>query len=326
MPHPERHSIEACCGLLQKGLGDIPEIEAIIAAITPIVAAAWRRTMEQVRDELVLRLQEFEEGEGPDLAVLDDAQSDEERESVLEEFVTALLLAIRVHTNFTLGESAIIRTAARSAFETGLGSTATLSSRRTARLLQIADLDLARWQEYRIDRLADRLEDLVTEYFTVPEVRRELVTGPAPGARGPGFRARPWLDRMAEAMEDAGDVISELTVDSWAYRWNTIGEVRGLELSGVEMAYARAVIDNRTTPFCRWVDGRPIAVKRLTAQANRYVQAVEDGGTDAMQSAWPMASWRRGDGPKQFAAQWKTLRLGLPPYHWRCRTRVVRRT
>ena len=80
---------------------------------------------------------------------------------------------------------------------------------------------------------------------------------------------------------------------------------------GVEYFKVRARIDNKTSDFCRWINGKIISAKHLKLQLNYILDATNI------------------DDKKQ-AAPWQSepifgilpTNVGLPPYHGRCRTQI----
>jgi hypothetical protein len=116
--------------------------------------------------------------------------------------------------------------------------------------------------------------------------------------------------------------------DVWAYRWFSIGAYRSLRRAGATIIVAQATRDNRTTPFCLWADGRPLNTARIDKQIERHVAAVTAGDAKLVQENWPLI-----DDPALLtgtldakAASRAFNGLGLPPWHFRCRTvpRAVR--
>lgn len=79
----------------------------------------------------------------------------------------------------------------------------------------------------------------------------------------------------------------------------------------VEYFKVRARIDNKTSDFCRWANGKIISAKHLKKQLNNILDAnnIDD---------------------KKQAAPWQSkpifgvlpANIGLPPYHGRCRTQI----
>jgi hypothetical protein len=80
---------------------------------------------------------------------------------------------------------------------------------------------------------------------------------------------------------------------------------------GVQYFKVRARIDNKTSDFCRWINGKIIPAKHLKQQLNNILDATNI------------------DDKKQ-AAPWQSqpifgilpVNVGLPPYHGRCRTEI----
>lgn len=312
---------DACCDFLVKAHD--AEVLPSVTLVTPVVRAAWESAIRDAVTNLFGQLQEFEEGVDTDLAVLDDAADEQERQAVMDEFIAALILSLATRARAAVPaiEATVLRREARRLLEAGassVGAPLDFTQRRTQRLLEAAVRDLEFWQGERIRDRADDLGELLEEYFTDPAARGAVRT-----SAHSGRTHKAWPDRLISKVDDASGATADLITDTWAYRWNRIGQVRGLELAGVRVAYAKATLDAKTTPFCRWVDGKPVAVSKLTRQVNRYVKAVTDGDYDAAREAWPMLQFKAGDGAKQFRKAFKGV--GVPPYHFRCRTRLTSR-
>ena len=176
----------------------------------------------------------------------------------------------------------------------------------------------------------DKIRALVATYLDDPNVRAEtlLVTPRAPQRRdllrGTPTSLQAFRAQLERALGVETAAWLPQTVDLWAYRWFTIGSYRSMRQAGITLIYAKATIDARTTPFCRWVDGRLINIDQADSQVARHLEAVLAGDEAAMRRNWTILTSKEvaGEGgsfEKLFTG------LGLPPYHFRCRTVPVAR-
>lgn len=116
-----------------------------------------------------------------------------------------------------------------------------------------------------------------------------------------------------------------LLSDHLAMKISSIGHVAGYEDAGVEYVEVVAVLDSRTSPICRHMHGRVIAVNTMTRQRDAIMSAASGGDMEAIKRAQPMISGKR---EKELLNITKTSGLtsagiALPPYHFRCRTTTV---
>lgn len=117
-------------------------------------------------------------------------------------------------------------------------------------------------------------------------------------------------------------------VDLWAYRWYSIGAFDAADTL-VAQGFARQVVainnppggpDKNTTPFCRWVHTKVLARVRVRGDVEAFAAAVRVGDDVGAPRLWRLLD---GDEARQDGDRALLGRLGLPPYHWRCRTVVT---
>jgi len=91
-----------------------------------------------------------------------------------------------------------------------------------------------------------------------------------------------------------------------------IARLRQYEKSGSKYIQISAVIDSKTSDICRSMNGRVIEIAHVSSQADALLSAKN---VDEKKKA---SAWLKG-------AQFGKLptNFGLPPYHFRCRTRIV---
>ena len=109
-------------------------------------------------------------------------------------------------------------------------------------------------------------------------------------------------------------------------RASSFGAINAMADGGIQYYVISAVMDERTSEICRFMDGRTFPV----SAGLRHIQATLDGGDpDAVKTA---AGWRspedaralagEGSGAKQSLAL-EAGGMALPPYHGMCRTTVI---
>lgn len=107
-----------------------------------------------------------------------------------------------------------------------------------------------------------------------------------------------------------------------------MGRISGYQQAGVRYVQVKARMDERTTPLCRSLHGRLIRLDTLVSQRDRYLAAAANGNLEAAKAAWPMldATMRfKSSACAGHALEKADLpgNVGLPPYHFRCRTITV---
>lgn len=101
-----------------------------------------------------------------------------------------------------------------------------------------------------------------------------------------------------------------------------MGHVSGYETAGVQYVKIVAVIDSKTTPICRAMNGKVFKVKEFRKQYDKIMSAAEKHDIKAYKAAQPMISGKAMSGEIS-DEDIKRLGIKLPPYHFRCRTTHV---
>lgn len=158
--------------------------------------------------------------------------------------------------------------------------------------------------------LQDEMVRALDEYFTEGKTRIELA-------------AR--LERFLTSKEPTMRSYFDLLADHNATRIAEIGHVTGYERAGVEYVEIVAVLDERTSPICRHLHGRIIPTSALSGQKERLLEAAKKLDMKAAKKAQPMLS---GASEAAVLLEQKTSKIvaqgvGMPPYHFRCRTTTV---
>ena len=136
---------------------------------------------------------------------------------------------------------------------------------------------------------------------------------------------------LETALEDhvaASKTYWEILADHTLTKIQNMGHVSGYETAGVQYVKIVAVIDSKTTPICRAMNGKVFKVKEFRKQYDKIMAAAEKHDIKAYKAAQPMLG---NDANKLAAANnnafteddIKRLGIKLPPYHFRCRTTHV---
>ncbi len=144
----------------------------------------------------------------------------------------------------------------------------------------------------------------LTEYFDKGMTREQLAA------------------RMADdfaSLSERGSVYWEMVADHAATKTREIGRVTGYERAGVRRVRIRAHIDENTTEICRRLNGKVIRVSRMQRQRDRYLDAIAHMDTERAKKVWPMM----GDKQAEKIKDQVPANVGMPPYHFRCRTITV---
>ncbi len=158
------------------------------------------------------------------------------------------------------------------------------------------------WNTYTLNTI----QSILGDYFREGMTRESLTERFAKDFAALGERSRHYWEVLA---------------DHTATKTREIGRVTGYEQAGAEYVQVRAHLDARTTPICRHMNGRIIAVHELRTQTDEYLKASATRNVEAAKAAWTM------HGAKDSLADTHTADLpkgtASPPYHFRCRTITV---
>jgi len=154
-----------------------------------------------------------------------------------------------------------------------------------------------------VDSLKSELNDALEEGLT----RKQLAAN---------------MKKSLKSFVDKSDVYWEVLADHMLTKVQSMGNVSGYEEAEIENTKVIAVIDAKTTPVCRKMHGRIIAVKVLSKQRDKIIKAAKKQDTELVKKAQPMINGATKL-PKKTSDIVKKHGLGLPPYHFRCRTTTV---
>ncbi len=112
-------------------------------------------------------------------------------------------------------------------------------------------------------------------------------------------------------------------------RTKSIASVEAYEKHNIETAQIVAIMDERTTDICQELNGRIISVKKMIEVKNKLLDVQTDGkSSDEVRAEfetivpfWKDAEDIKGESTEKI--QEEHSGIGLPPYHWRCRTEVI---
>lgn len=186
-------------------------------------------------------------------------------------------------------------------------------TRKDINALDILRDDMLFWVGKSYDRqFSGWMQDRVREYFDEGLSRVQLTERIA--------------DQMNVLDPNVKDYIA-LLADHNTTRVAEMGHVSGYEDAGIEYAEIVAVMDDRTSPICRHLNGRIIPVSAMSAQRDRLLAASKSRSIAAAKKAQPMMSATSGIGLDVLSTtptgQIIEQGIGFPPYHFRCRTTTV---
>lgn len=296
---------------------DIPEVEAVVEAILPLVERHWKRKINAAVKYLEERLLTYSEalgGESVDVVT---------GRRALDQELIALLAAFEARLGCPLApaeaeavESAATTLLTEGALALGLllplgGPRDRLVSQRDLSLLLAGRINEARQQELR---------GLLRQFLTERSLRDALRQDPRVAPDAAAIRSTSWRRAVRSTLGAYNwSTWGPQTVDAWAYRWHNVGRFRGGLAGGVTRWVARNPMDDRTTKFCRWVHGKVVSGRRIRSKLTAYYAAVAAGDLERMKQIWPLTD------PGLDLGRFHRVfyNVGLPPYHFRCRTIVV---
>ena len=140
-----------------------------------------------------------------------------------------------------------------------------------------------------------------------------------------GGTKREFAQTLETALEDHvtdSKTYWELLADHTLTKIQNMGHVSGYETAGVQYVKIVAVIDNKTTPICRAMNGKVFKVADFRKQYDKIIHAAEKHDLKAYKAAQPMVNGKAMKGEIS-EEDIKKLGIKLPPYHFRCRTTHV---
>lgn len=341
-------------------VADIPAVEERIRVASRLISAHWDQASTGALDAALTELDEVERRGVEGLTRTEKAaiviailllmrrfidepmpeRSKARARRLSTELIEGGIIAGGGFGRLTRGGRTVRRMAARGAAELEALSRWRFRGDRIQERLDAAILDFLDHEEARRtaeERKAAEAADLAARRAALAEenARRQSEGKPAlkvpeapdaPQERKDGRDAaqdrRQWFDDLNKSLIDDVNTSSQAIADAWAYRQHNIGVYIALRAKGVRSIQAfnnpEKGPDDRTTRFCRWVHLKTIMVERIERQLDALAAAIRADDEDAIKRAWPMLNFRQSDST-QLYRQW-FLQIGLPPYHWRCRT------
>lgn len=313
---------EACC-MVHKV--NVPEVEAVISILAPILAEWWKTIVNDASLAAERQMLELEDSL-PTNAVDALTEAEEGNEALL---LAAFFLTLRqgAQAPFPPEVQAAVARAVRGLLRTGASSvsqTLDLAQQPLLRPGALEDLRLA--LAGRILTRERELGDIARDFLTNRRARTPRsasATSLDPETPGRARSLAEWREGLKRAAGVSDTAWVRTVTDVWAYRWYSVAQFLSGRQAGFTIFRAAAIRDTRTTPFCIWVNGRIISMARAERQIQRHLQAAFDGDVEAQMSNWPLLPSelvgnlaRRPEFARAFA------RVGLPPYHFGCRTGV----
>lgn len=303
---------------------DIPEVEGVIRAVAPLARRYWAKKLDRALDYVIERLQTYGTSLGREEVDVVFAGGKE----ALEREVETLLATLEERMQCALGdaEAATVEQAAEKLILNGAlaaGALITLGSPRDT-LMARRDLTLVLSGKVAAQQRA-AIREALGQYLTSSDVREAVRVGPSRSLAGLGEnpeareRLAAWRASIRRPLGSAWTTWGPVTVDAWAYRWHNIGRLIGGEARGVVRWVTQNPLDERTSSFCRWVHGRTIYTSKIRRRLDEYYGAVDRGEVDRLRNLWSLNSNRTPE--TQFSNLFSSV--GLPPYHFRCRTVIV---
>lgn len=136
------------------------------------------------------------------------------------------------------------------------------------------------------------------------------------------MRSTKTLETALEDHVTASKTYWEILADHSLTKIQNMAHVSGYETAGVQYVKIVAVIDSKTTPICRAMNGKVFKVKEFRKQYDKIMAAAEKHDLKAYKAAQPMISGKAMKGEIS-DEDIKRLGIKLPPYHFRCRTTHV---
>jgi len=285
---------------------DIPEVQTVIRMLSPLLLGQYDDNVEEVLDGALIDVEDI---------LAEDNLDDDDYDFFIQAMWLSFLPA------FAKIDMEIDRTAAvggRRLASSGAAKTLAPLPRSSREIAEPSADDLRFW----FRRVAS----------TDPSIERDVKGLVRRFVKDPGQHHTAGklslIQNMREVFKRARRSVV-MALDTWAYRWHSIGAFEGLiakfgnEVKIVAVNNPPTGPDDKTTPFCRWVHGQVVEVRKIRRQIQGYLSAVSDRNVDRAKEMWPLLSSKDASSEgTPFAESFK--RLGMPPYHPFCRT-VMRR-
>jgi len=312
---------------------DVPEVDAAIVVVQSVAEAHWRGAVQAAVAELEAGLDRLEDDlPTPEVDAL--SREDEQRRSLLlSSLVASFLVTLRERASAPLSPARqqVVALAGRRLVQAGSAAQGVPLDRAAPlaqEALTAAERDLGLLMRGRVDQRVEDVRRHLELFLTNRAARTPAPASPPSALPGAVTSRDSWREQLQTLLGARTNTWLPQTVETWAFRWYNVGGFLGLTQGGTSVALVAVNNppigpDTHTTPFCDYVHGRTISVSRARLQLGRYISAVRDSNIDGMISAWPLLDNKAATkgGPSAFRVRFASL--GLPPYHWECRTVVM---
>ncbi len=294
---------------------DVPDVEAAKRIVEPLVRRHWDLAVKTAVLEVLGRLERMEDRlptNEVDAVALQ--RSDPDRDDLIAALVLSLFLVIERNLKVPIPfrKAALVRDAINGLLLDGgksVGSIFPLSSTRGVQLPGAVEDDLHLMLHGRLITRRREIENILRRMITEKPQRRAALKSGEPDEL---------TTKLTEILD--GRKWQSAAMDQWAYRAFALGAALSAIEAGAGTLYVWNPRDDRTTPFCRWVHGRVIAVGDAKRQIDRYLVAASSGSAQTLMDVWPLVSFPNGTPEAKFGTHFRIT--VLPPYHNGCRSLV----
>lgn len=144
------------------------------------------------------------------------------------------------------------------------------------------------------------------------------------------FKAGATKAQLVDAFKEHFSVTKQLTDSKWGLLADThitrtaeIGHLAGYEDAGVEYAQIVAVLDDMTSDICRHLHGRKIPISAMARQRDGILNASKRHDINGIKRWQPMSHVENFKSIIRTSDLIADEGIGMPPYHFRCRTTTV---
>ena len=155
---------------------------------------------------------------------------------------------------------------------------------------------------YYSEHLQTEIDDILKGYYTEGKLIREVASDFATAFTDKSNRGFSYFEGLAEYT---------------TYRINELGKINGFEKAGIEYYEIKAIIDDRTSDVCRYMDGVVFPVSEAVKFRDSILKL------NSPEDIKKFAPWRSATEISDFKKDGFPTGMALPPYHWRCRTITI---
>ena len=277
-------------------------LDSLEKAVRVILTNSWN---DAVRESLITILNQIDKIHGPvtrEELVRIEKQVEKALGSTLSIVEKKQLITLH-EAIYTLGMDSAVDVGAKIIF--GLAD---------QKSIDVLSEDLFYWVgSYYDDNLQDDFKKELKEFFDGGSDREEL--------------KRILRENMTSKVGEKSDSYWSLLADHVATKTREIGRVSGYEQALIKVVRVVARIDDRTTEFCLRINNHVISVEVLRKFTNNYLKTTKTKDKEKIKKAWPWWSdketKKRLNSTRDVNRYIKKGKIGLPPYHGRCRTITV---